>query len=82
MVSSIQPAATSCGVAIAACGVRPLTAIPWPSHSLAAVTVRRLSAALDAPYWKPLLAGLFVGNGGPGGKVGHARTAGLFPPRD
>src|SRR5687768_18109562 len=52
---------------ISACGVSALTAIPWPSHSLAALTVSRLSAAFAAPYTKPPFAGLFVGNGGPGG---------------
>src|SRR3954454_23532367 len=65
--SLIHPPATSAGVAIAAWGVRPLTATPWPWHSLAAATVSRFSAALDAPYWNPPDAGLLFGNGGPGG---------------
>src|SRR3954453_2476151 len=65
--SSIHPAPTRLGVAIAACGASALTATPWPSHSLAAATVSRLSAALVEPYADPDFAGLLVGYGGPGG---------------
>ena len=64
---STHPAATSDGVAMAPCGARALTAMPWPSHSLATDTVSRFRAALVAPYIAPALEGLLVGNGGPGG---------------
>ena len=52
----VDPAAGhQLGVAMAAWGVRAFTDTPWPSHSLAAATVRRLSAALVAPYGEPRL---------------------------
>ena len=70
---SMPPAATRLGVEMAACGVSALTATPCPSHSLAAATVSRLSAAFEAPYWKPALAGQVVGNGGPGGSSAGER---------
>ena len=84
MVSSIHPAATRFGVAMAACGVRALTVTPSAKHSLAAATVSRFRAAFDAPYWKPPVAGLLVGNGGPGGSsaANEVRLRIQPPPRD
>ena len=65
VVSATRPDSSTPGVRMAHCGVIAFTAIT-PSFSPAAAIVRRLSAALVAPYIA-LPSFALNANGGPGG---------------